>query len=492
MECSLLNMENSIFIGATAEQVPVRISGRMGNRHGLIAGATGTGKTVTLQTLVEGFSQLGTTVFAADVKGDLAGLARAGGPTPKLESRQKALGLSSLSYRASPVVLWDLEGKSGHPVRTTVSEMGPLLLARLLELSEAQSDALQLTFQLADRQGLLLLDLKDLQAMGSWMSEHPEEVAESCGKIASTTLGSLQRKLTLLHSQVGIDFFGEPALEIRALLRSDLSGQGLVHLLDARQLIQQPRLYATFMLAMLSELFEDLEEVGDLDHPRLVFFFDEAHLLFNEMPKALVEKIEQVVRLIRSKGVGIYFVTQNPLDLPEAVLGQLGNRVQHALRAFTPQDQKAVRAAAQTFRTNPAFSVETAITELAVGEALVSCLQEDGSPGIVQRTLIAPPASRIGPITDEERREQMQRSPYAGVYDQAVDRESAYERLKQARQETVLPEKPAPVKSRGREPESLSTTLTKSVVRSVGSAIGSSLGRQLIRGLLGSLLGGRR
>ena len=515
-----------LLLGATAEKLPVFLQPRMANRHGLIAGATGTGKTVTLQTMAEGFARMGCSVFTADVKGDLSGVACSGKSHPKIDERLKLLNLATYQQRAYPAVLWDLKGKTGHPIRTTVSEMGPLLLARLLELSEPQSDALHLVFKIADDKGLLLLDLKDLKAMCSWMSENSDEFAADYGKIAGSTFGSLLRKLVVLEEQIGSGFFGEPALEIRQLMRKDFSGNGLIHVLDARELIQQPRLYATFMLWLLSELFEDLEEVGDLEAPRLVFFFDEAHLLFNEAPKALVGKIEQVVRLVRSKGVGIYFVTQNPIDLPETVLGQLGNRVQHALRAFTPRDQKAVRAAAETFRSNPAFSVEEVISQLGVGEALVSVLDETGTPTVVQRTFIAPPESRIGPITDDERREQLERSPYRGIYDTPLDRDSAFELLKKARQQaapapgndpTPIPSsekdrelmgalggsgsspsrspariEPAEKRPVGRPRDTMTEVLTKTVIRSVGSSIGSSVGRSLIRGVLGSLIGGRK
>ncbi|NJK93407.1 MAG: DUF853 family protein [Blastochloris sp.] len=512
-------------IGATQDQQAVHLTPRMGNRHGLIAGATGTGKTVTLQTLIEGFSRLGTTVFTADVKGDLAGLARPGKSHPKIDARVQLLQLKNYQQRPTPAVFWDLKGKQGHPIRTTVSEMGPLLLARLLELSDAQADALHLIFKIADDKGLLLLDIKDLQAMCGWMTENAKNYAADYGKISSSTFGTLQRKLVVLEEQIGSGFFGEPALEIRDLMRRDFSGHGLVHVLDARELIQQPRLYATFMLWLLSELFEDLEEVGDLDAPRLVFFFDEAHLLFNEAPKALIEKVEQVVRLVRSKGVGIYFITQNPVDLPETVLGQLGNRVQHALRAFTPKDQKAVRAAAETFRSNPAFSVTEVITELAVGEALVSVLDENGTPGIVQKVFIAPPESRIGPLDDAERAEQLKVSPYSGRYETLVDRESAYEMLRKAREQAPPPlpsspgqtqntdpdladalgsgstQAPTPRSTRqateprrpvGRPPDSMGEVLTKTIIRSVGSSIGSSVGRNLVRGVLGGLIGGRK
>lgn len=521
-----------IFLGSSSSNTQLKsfLFPTMASRHGLIAGATGTGKTVTLQTLMEGFSKLGVPVFAADVKGDLAGLACAGKPHPKVDERIKLLNHATFQQRAYPTVLWDLQGKSGHPIRTTVSEMGPLLFSRLLELSDTQSDALQLIFKIADDKGLLLIDMKDLKAVCSWMSEHTDEFEVDFGKIASSTYGSLLRKLVVLEDQLDHTFFGEPALEIHQLLRKDFSGNGLIHILDARLLIQQPRLYATFMLWLLSELFEDLDEVGELAVPRLVFFFDEAHLLFNEAPKPLLEKIEQVVRLVRSKGVGIYFITQNPIDLPETVLGQLGNRVQHALRAFTPRDQKAVRSAAETFRANPAFKVEEVITQLGVGEALVSVLDPTGTPTVVERIFIVPPESRIGAIDATERSAQMERSPYRGLYDQSVDRESAYEKLQKAQEQPnnstpppPLPQTPqsqsagndadlsdalgggrrssvpataGPVPRErnpvGRPADGLGAILTKTVIRSVGSSIGSTVGRSVVRGILGSLMGGGR
>jgi uncharacterized protein len=518
-----------LLLGVSSSKTPVHLFPKMANRHGLIAGATGTGKTVTLQTLAEGFARMGCTVFTADVKGDLSGLAQAGKPHPKIDERLKLIQPPSYQQRPYPAVLWDLKGKNGHPIRTTISEMGPLILARLMELSEAQSDALHVIFKVADDRKLLLLDIKDLKSMCSWMSENGAETESDYGKIAPATFGSLLRKLVVLEDQVGATFFGEPALEIRHLLRKDFSGNGLIHVLDARELIQQPRLYATFMLWLLSELFEDLEEIGDAEAPRMVFFFDEAHLLFNDAPKALTDKIEQVVRLVRSKGVGIYFVTQNPIDLPETVLGQLGNRVQHALRAFSPKDQKAVKSAAQTFRSNPSFSVEEVITQLGVGEALVSVLDETGTPTIVERTFITPPESRIGPISETERAEQIDRSPYRGIYDTVIDRESAYEILKKTQEKTSasspnspppLPPQqhadtqdqdlnealggnarpaprtstprpemsaPAPKRPVGRPRDSMGEVIAKTMARSVASSVGSSL----VRGLLGGLMGGR-
>jgi DNA helicase HerA-like ATPase len=462
---------------------------RMANRHGLIAGATGTGKTVTLQVLAENFSRAGVPVFMADVKGDLAGLARPGIPNDKIETRLKELKLKDWSVRPCPVVLWDLYGRNGHPIRTTVSEMGPLLLANLLELNDTQEGVLYACFKIADDQGLLLLDLKDLRALLAYVAENARDFQKDYGNLSSTSVAAIQRSLLVLEQQGADKFFGEPALRLEDLMQVDFSGNGVVSVLDATQLMPKPRLYATFLLWLLAELFEQLPEVGDADKPKLVFFFDEAHLLFDNAPKALRDKIEQVVRLIRSKGVGVYFVSQSPLDIPEDVLGQLGNRVQHALRAFTPKDQRAVKAAAQTFRGNKGFDAETAITELGVGEALASVLDEKGSPTPVARILVRPPESRIGPLTDAERQEHLSRSPLKGRYDQTIDRESAYEKLKQrgeeklaeaSKQRTVEPAK------RGREPESMVTAMAKSAAR----AIGSQIGRQIVRGVLGSLLGG--
>jgi DNA helicase HerA-like ATPase len=414
------------------------------NRHGLIAGATGTGKTVTLQVMAEAFSAAGVPVVCADIKGDLSGLAMPGKPSPRLESRAQKLGIPDYAYRASPAVFWDVFGQQGHPIRATVAEMGPTLLARMLDLTEAQEGVLNIAFALADDEALLLLDFKDLRALLSHVAERASELGTEYGNVSKASVGTIQRKLLMLDQQGGETFFGEPALDLSDLMLLTPDGRGAVNVLAADKLIHSPRLYATFLLWLLSELFEELPEVGDLDKPRLVFFFDEAHLLFRDAPKALVEKVEQVVRLIRSKGVGIYFVTQNPLDLPQTVLAQLGNRVQHALRAFTPADQKAVRAAAETFRPNPRLNVTSAITELEVGEALVSLLDAKGIPGIVQRAKVAPPRGRIGPITPEERADLLQRSPLAGRYDTPLDRDSAYEMLN-GRAHTVADAIPHPV-----------------------------------------------
>ncbi|MFC4593034.1 helicase HerA-like domain-containing protein [Sphingobium tyrosinilyticum] len=430
-------MSDGIFIGLGAPGkdggIPQTLDLRRANRHGLIAGATGTGKTVTLQGIAESFSARGVPVFLADVKGDLSGISMAGSPTAKnadkLVARAKEIGIDNYSYADNPAIFWDLYGEQGHPIRTTVSEMGPLLLARLMGLNETQEGVLSIAFKYADEEGLLLLDLGDLQSMLAYCAENADELSTRYGNVTKASVGAIQRQLLQLESQGGAHFFGEPALDIHDFLKADDRGRGYVNVLAADKLMQSPKLYATFLLWLLSELFETLPEVGDPDKPVLVFFFDEAHLLFEDAPGALTDKIEQVVRLIRSKGVGVYFVTQNPIDIPEDVAGQLGNRVQHALRAFTPRDQKAIKAAAETFRVNPDLDVETAVTELKIGEALVSLLQEDGSPGIVQRSLIAPPRSRLGPVDAKERAIIQSISPCAGKYDEAIDRESAEEIL---------------------------------------------------------------
>ncbi|QDM40924.1 helicase HerA-like domain-containing protein [Altererythrobacter sp. TH136] len=450
------------------------------NRHGLIAGATGTGKTVTLQGLAESFSAEGVPVFLADVKGDLAGIALPGSPSFKnaavLEGRARDLGMSDYAYADNPVVFWDLFGRQGHPIRTTISEMGPLLLGRLLGLNDTQQGVLDIVFRYADEQGLLLLDLPDLQAMLAHTSENASELSARYGNITKPSVGTIQRQVLSLDSQGGAEFFGEPALEIVDFIRTDDRGRGVINVLAADQLMQSPKLYATFLLWLLAELFETLPEVGDLEKPRLVFFFDEAHLLFDEAPAALQDKVEQVVRLVRSKGVGVYFVTQNPVDIPEKVAGQLGNRVQHALRAYTPRDQKAIRAAAETFRINPALDVAQAITELKTGEALVSTLLEDGAPSVVQRTLIKPPHSRLGSLEPKERAIIQAVSPFAGKYDERVDRESAAEVLAQKAQDAA--ETAHEVDRVGREKvgqrERLHTGIWgKAAKRAAGAAMGS-------------------
>ncbi len=402
---------------------------KLANRHGLVTGATGTGKTVSLQVMAEGFSNAGVPVFCADVKGDLSGIAAKGEFKDFLEARAKAIGFEDYEFQEFPVIFWDLFGKSGHPVRATVSEMGPLLLARLMNLSDAQEGVLNIAFKLADDEGLLLLDLKDLRALLTNVNDRAKEIASTYGLVSTQSIGAIQRQLLVLEQQGGTNFFGEPALNIADLMRTTRDGRGAISVLAADKLMSSPRLYSTFLLWLLSELFEELPEVGDPDRPKLVFFFDEAHLLFDEAPRALVDKVEQVVKLIRSKGVGVYFVTQNPLDVPDIVLSQLGNRVQHALRAYTPREQKAVKTAAETFRPNPELDVMKTITMLGVGEALVSTLEKKGIPSIVERTLMRPPSSRLGPITDAERQKIMAVSPVAGQYDETVDRESAYEIL---------------------------------------------------------------
>ncbi len=513
-------MTASILVGK-GQQSPQFILGAYANRHGLVAGATGTGKTVTLQVLAEGFSELGVPVFAADIKGDLAGLAMAGELKPKLVERAAEVGLDNYTAQAAPVMFWDVFGVSGHPVRATISDMGPLLLARLLDLSDVQEAVLALVFKYCDDQGLLLLDFKDLRAALSHVAANAKSLSGDYGLVSTASVAAIQRSLIQLEQDGAEHFFGEPALDLNDLMRQDMSGRGIVNVLAADQLFHKPRLYATFLLWLLAELFERLPEAGDLDRPKLVFFFDEAHLLFKDAPKALVEKVEQVVRLIRSKGVGVYFVTQNPLDLPDSVLGQLGNRVQHALRAFTPRDQKAVRAAAETFRSNPALNVEQVITELGVGEALVSCLQDKGIPGVVERTLIRPPRSRIGGITADERKLVMSRSPVSGKYEQLVDRESAHEKLSaraaaaqaaaQAQADEVSAQRgkaaaqddwqrqvddaygpggkraPAARKPAARRGDTVVEAAVKSATRSVASSVGREVGRQLLRGLFGSL-----
>jgi hypothetical protein len=536
--------EGSIFIGLGGGE-PQRLVLRRANRHGLIAGATGTGKTVTLQGLAEGFSKAGVPVFVADVKGDLGGLAMAGSPLGKLHdafaARAAEIGDSGWRYGDNPVQFWDLLGRQGHPVRTTVSEMGPLMLARLMDLNEVQEGVLAIVFHVADEQGLLLLDLDDLQAMLADCANRADELTVAYGNVSRASVGTIQRSLLQLRSQGGDSFFGEPALEIEDLLGTDEQGRGVVNILAADRLMASPKLYSTFLLWLLSELFEQLPEVGDPDKPKLVFFFDEAHLLFASAPPALLEKIEQVVRLIRSKGVGIYFVTQNPIDIPDAVAGQLGNRIQHALRAFTPRDEKAVRSAAETFRANPELDVATAITELKVGEALVSLLQPDGSPSPVERTLIRVPGSRVGPITAEERALLVETDAVGAKYDEPIDRESAEELLaakagearaaaaeakaakeeakldaaeaQAAEKERALAEREAARAAKERERArlaaerdaarrareaarpSLTDKLVESAARSAASSIGRQVagraGSQLLRGLLGGLFRGR-
>jgi len=496
-----------LVIGGRDGQSLARLALPLANRHGLIAGATGTGKTVTLRVLAEGFSAAGVPVVLADVKGDLGALGEAGKAESKFESRAREVGLGAWAPAGRPVAYWDVFGEQGTPLRATISDMGPLLLARLLDLNETQAAVLALVFKVADDRGLLLLDLKDLRAMLAEVADKAKDLAKTYGTVSTASVGAIQRALLALEQQGADRFFGEPSLALADLMRIE-NGQGVVNLIAADKLMRSPRLYATFLLWLLSELFEDLPEMGDLDKPRLVFFFDEAHLLFDDAPKALVDKVEQVVRLIRSKGVGIYFVTQSPLDLPEDVLGQLGNRVQHALRAFTPRDQKAVRVAAETFRPNPRLDTAAVIGELGIGEALVSCLDLKGMPQPVERVLIAPPVTRLGPLAPEERKTRIAGSPMQARYATPIDRESAYERLTgrvapvTGKASTVpqaggdlrrVPEKlddpgprPAPrdYKPRGRAPDTLIETGAKSVARSIGAAIG----REIVRGVLGSIL----
>jgi DNA helicase HerA-like ATPase len=485
---------------------------QLANRHGLIAGATGTGKTVTLQRIAEGLSRIGVPVFMADVKGDLAGQSQPGEPKGKIKERIDSLKLKDMTFEACPVVFWDAFGQQGHPVRTTISEMGPLLLARMLGLNETQAGVLYLVFKIADDNGLALLDLKDLRAMLQHVGDNANQFTTQYGNVSAASIGAIQRGLLTLDQQGADKFFGEPALNIQDLMQTDGRGRGVINILAADKLMAAPKLYSTLLLWLLAELFEELPEVGDAEKPRLVFFFDEAHLLFNEAPPALLEKVEQVVRLVRSKGVGVYFVTQNPLDIPDTVLGQLGNRVQHALRAFTPRDQKAVKSAATTLRANPKLNVETVITELGVGEALVSFLDDKGRPTVVERAFIVPPGMRVGPITAQERDKLIKGSPLAGTYDKTVDRESAYEKLTQrvaekapATGESGAPAaKPAAASGglldalggflggttgpRGGRREGAVEAAAKSAARSIGSQVG----RAIVRGVLGSILGGRR
>ena len=514
----------------TDTQQDIVLHSQFANRHGLIAGATGTGKTVTLKVLAESFSRLGVPVFLADAKGDVSSLAKAGASNAKFDERLKTLNLIPINFAASPVVFWDLFAEQGHPIRATISEIGPLLLAQMLNLNDTQEGVLSAVFRIADDQGLLLIDFKDLKSLLSYVSEHAAEYKAEYGNLSPASLGAIQRNLLALADQGADQFFGEPALNIMDFIQTDSQGHGNINLLAADKLMNTPKLYATFLLWMLSELFEQLPEVGDMDKPKLVFFFDEAHLLFDNASPALQQKIEQVVRLIRSKGVGIYFVTQNPLDLPESVLGQLGNRVQHALRAFTPKDQKAVKTAADTFRANPEFKVDQAITELGVGEALISCLDEQGTPQMVERGWIMPPYSAFNPISPEERKTLMTQSLVAGIYEQAIDRESAFEMLQQKvvnRQEQALQteqdkiqakeqealakqqakEQLALEKQQLREQERLDKEQQKEAERtakqrekliqdtvgtfakSAARSLGGSTGQKIVRGLLGSLFG---
>ncbi len=501
-------MSETLFIGGADDGSPQNLLLRAANRHGLVAGATGTGKTVTLQILAQGFAEAGTPVFCADVKGDLSGLCVPGSTDHKLHdkllSRAHKIGFDNFSYEAAPVIFWDIFGDKGHPVRTTIAEMGPVLLARLMDLNPTQEGVLTIGFEIADRENLLLLDLKDLRSLLVFMADNARDISAEYGNVTRASVGAIQRRLLVMHREGAETFFGEPALSLKDFMRTDDFGRGFVNILDATQLIQNPRLYSIFLLWLLSELFEELPEVGDPEIPKLVFFFDEAHLLFKHAPKALLEKIEQVVKLIRSKGVGVYFVTQNPRDIPESVLAQLGNRIQHALRAYTPNERKAVRAAAQSFRPNPAFDTETTITELGIGEALVSTLDKKGRPSMVARTLIRPPSSRLGPAGQEERDEVQTASPVAGVYDTDIDRDSAYENLairkekaakiaekeaekakkeKRAEMRTKRPARRAGTRRRTSRRQSIGEAALKSAIRTASTQVT----RKLVRGILGSL-----
>lgn len=502
--------KSGIFLGASHQKQdnalkPEYIWLKYANRHGLITGATGTGKTVTLQVIAESFAAAGVPAFCADVKGDLSGIAKPGILNDKVRSRAQSVGLSSIDMKAPPVIFWDLFGVDGHPIRATVSEMGPLLLSRLMDLTQAQEGVLNIAFRVADDEGLLLLDLKDLQAMLNHVGEKAAELSTRYGNISKSSVGSIQRQLLVFEEQGGEHFFGEPSLKLEDIMRTTTDGRGFVSVLAADKLMSNPRLYSTFLLWLMSELFEQLPEVGDPEKPRLVFFFDEAHLLFDNAPKALIERIEQVVRLIRSKGVGIYFISQNPLDVPESVLSQLGNRIQHALRVYTPREIAAVKAAASTFRANPDFDTMKAISDLGTGEALVSTLEDKGVPSIVERTTIRPPSSQIGPITAEERQNLIKTSPVSGKYDETVDRQSAYEMLQKNTEEkqsnndqqeggsfwdTIFGEDKKNSRS-----QSVAETAVKSITRTAANSIGRSLakaGEQYVRGLLGNLLGGKR
>ncbi|MBK6725547.1 MAG: DUF853 family protein [Acidobacteria bacterium] len=481
---------------------------QMANRHGVITGATGTGKTVTLQKLAEGFSSRGVPVFMADIKGDLTGVTQPGGGNAKIDARNELLGITP-AFEGFPATIWDVFGKAGHPLRATVSEMGPLLLSRLLQLNDTQEGVLSIAFKYADDNGMLLLDLKDLQALMTWVGQNAQELTLKYGNVSAASVGAIQRGLLQIDEQGGDNFFGEPAVKLEDFMQT-VGGKGVLNLLAADQLINAPKLYSTFLLWLLSELFESLPEAGDLEKPKLVFFFDEAHLLFSDAPAALVDKVEQVVRLIRSKGVGVYFVTQNPADIPEKVLAQLGNRMQHALRAYTPQEQKGVRAAASSFRVNPKLDTETVITELGVGEVLVSTLDEKGVPTMVDRAFVVPPSGQIGPITPEQRAALIANSLVAGVYENVLDRESAYEMLQVAadtraaeqaaaaeaemiakQEEQIAKEEAKATRTASSRNDSLVESVTKSVARSASSSIGRQVGNAIVRGVLGSIFGGK-
>ena len=518
-----VGLENNVFIGGGGPEYGIKqgLSLEYANRHGLIAGATGTGKTVTLQILAEGFSKAGVPVFLSDVKGDLSGLAVSGSETFKLHDafmkRASAIGLDDYSYEAFPVTFWDLFGEQGHPVRTTVAEMGPLLLSRLMNLSEAQEGVLNIAFRVADEQGMPLLDLKDLQSLLVWVGENEDDLSLRYGNVSSRSVGTIQRELLVLENQGATQFFGEPALELSDIMQCTPTGQGRINILSSDRLMQSPRLYATFLLWLLSELFENLPEVGDPDKPRLVFFFDEAHLLFDDAPDALLDKVEQVARLIRSKGVGVYFITQNPDDVPEDILGQLGNRVQHALRAFTARDRNALKRAAETYRPNPRFEVVDAIRDVGVGEAVTSMLEDDGVPGVVERTLIRPPSSKLGPISEAGRAEVIAASPVAGKYEDVLDRRSAHEILaaraekaaREAQEAELAAEKETAAMrefnaarrysgkgvsrstSKSKEQGGIVAGIGEALTRAVVKELKGTTGRRIVRGILGGLFKGR-
>jgi uncharacterized protein len=480
-----MTTSNKLLLGIGTEQV--YLDPRYANRHGLIAGATGTGKTITLQLMAESFSRIGVPVFVSDVKGDLSGISQPGSPHARIDERVRKIGIPDFQFAAAPTVFWDLFGVQGHPIRATVSDLGPLLLARLLDLNDTQEGILTVAFEFADDEGLLLLDMNDLRTTLQHLGDNAGSFSREYGNVSKQSIGAILRRLLVIEREGGDQFFGEPALDLHDMIRVRSDGAGQVNVLAADQLMNSPRVYSTFLLWLLSELFENLPEVGDMDKPRFVFFFDEAHLLFKDAPKALIEKVEQVVRLIRSKGVGVYFVTQNPLDVPESVLGQLGNRVQHALRAFTPKDQKAVRAAAQTFRANPNLDTTTVITELGVGEALVSVLQDGGIPSVVDRTLLSPPASHMGAITAGERRIAIKGSPLAGRYEQSIDRESAHELLRERADKAAKQAQARDAASPASKPKPRRQSTGEAFIKSIARSIGSQIGRQLMRGILGSL-----
>ncbi|MBT8440166.1 MAG: DUF853 domain-containing protein [Gammaproteobacteria bacterium] len=492
---------NHIILGGNGEKQIILDAG-MANRHGLITGATGTGKTVTLQVLAESFSRLGVPVFTADIKGDLSGVGGAGKAHPKVTERLEYIGIEDHPFEGCPLVFWDVFGEKGHPVRTTISEMGPTLLANLLRLNETQEGMLQIAFSVADDEGLLLLDLKDLRSMLNWIADNAKEIEREYGRVSRQSVSAILRRLLMIEEAGGEQFFGEPAIRLEHLMQTDSSGRGVISILDATTLYHSPRIYATFLLWMLSELMEELPERGDADLPELVFFFDEAHLLFSKAPRILVEKIAQVVRLIRSKGVGIFFITQYPNDVPDEVIGQLGNRIQHALRAFTPKDKKAVKIAADTFRQNPAFDAVEVIGQLGVGEALISTLDKKGVPTIVEKTLMSPPRSQFGPLDEKTRKRMISKSPLKATYEQELDRESAYEVLLK-REEEILEKREEQAQQQSKQKQSKQKRSTRkktssrrqsigeTLTKSIAKAIGSRLGRQIIRGILGSIIGRR-